>query len=432
MKVTFIIGTRPEIIKTFPVIKAAMEKENIDVHIIHSGQHYDFELSKVFFSELPIPEPHIYLKVGSGSHGEQTAEIITRVERALKKTEPDLVFVQGDTNTAMGGAIACSKCSIPLGHIEAGCRSFDWNMPEEINRIIIDSVATLCFAPSYLAVENLLFEGRFSDSIFMCGNTAVDACEFILQKERKSLDFKGMELNFDEKTRFTVLTLHRFENVDNKQTLSSIMEGIDENPYETVFPAHPRTLKRLKEFSLFDRLKKNPRIHFIKPLSYSPFIQLMQKAEVILTDSGGVQVEASILNVPCFTLRDTTEWYETVSIGANRLIGTSSNVISENLNVIFNDEEKRVRMAEAGNPFEGNAGLRIIESVIKNWKERNLVRVSPDMKIFGYPRVSLLTRDQLQKIEYLNSLRFTKDGAVPDQKESAERFIVRKMMKRKT
>jgi UDP-N-acetylglucosamine 2-epimerase (non-hydrolysing) len=426
LKATFVIGTRPEIIKTFPVIKAAEKNKYVDVQIVHSGQHYDFELSKVFFGELTLPDPNFYLEVGSGSHGQQTADTITKFEEILQKTTPDLVFVQGDTNSAMAGALAASKCSIPVAHIEAGCRSFDWNMPEEVNRVIIDSIATLCFAPSHLAVENLLFEGKFSHSVFMCGNTAVDSCEFILQSKTEPLDFNRMGLEINEKVRYAVLTLHRFENVDNLETLSSIFNGIIESPYEVVFPAHPRTLNRLREFGLVNKVESCPRIHFVKPLSYSTFIQLIQNAEVILTDSGGIQVEASILNVPCLTLRDTTEWYETVSIGANKLVGTKSQVITETLRELHESDHKREQMSKTENPFEGNAGSRIMKTLIENWKKGNLVRKPPDMKIQGYPRVTLLTQNQIKKIFNSTSLYFSDSGDVPEVKEKAERFVVRK------
>ena len=426
VKVIFIIGTRPEIIKTFPVIEAANKQGNIDVNIVHSGQHYDFELSKVFFGELPIPEPQMYLEVGSGSHGEQTTGIIKKFEAILKKTKPSLVFVQGDTNTAMAGALTAAKCSIPVAHIEAGCRSFDWNMPEEVNRIIIDSIATLCFAPSYLAVENLLFEGKFSNFVFMCGNTAVDACEYIIDAERKPFDFRRIELDLDENSRYAVLTLHRFENVDIKERLMSIMKGIEESPYETIFPTHPRTLKRLEEFDLFNRVEKNPRIHLVKPQNYSTFIQLMHNAEVVLTDSGGIQVETAVLNTPCLTLRETTEWYETVSYGANRLIGTKKHIISENLHKLFEEEDNRVQMKKAGNPFEGNAGPRIMNTAFECWENNRCERIAPNMIKDGYPTVSLLSRKQVAIRKYPTSLHFSKTGNVPEKKDSAACFIARK------
>jgi len=325
MKITIILGTRPEIIKMSPIIREC-EKQGIEeYYILHTGQHYSYEMDKIFFEQLKLPQAKYNLDVGSGPHGKQTAKMLAGIEEILIKDRPDVVLVQGDTNTVLAGALAASKLQIKVGHVEAGLRSFDRKMPEETNRIIADHTSDYLFTPTETSRKYLLNEGVSYDKIFVTGNTVVDAAYQNLKISRNGADILE-ELGLNEKEYFAA-TAHRAENVDSKERLGGILNAFSQIYKEfglpVIFPAHPRTVKMIGEFGL--KLPEGTRL--IEPLGYLEFLQLESGAKLILTDSGGVQEEACILKVPCVTLRDNTERPETVDVGANLIAGCGENIL---------------------------------------------------------------------------------------------------------
>jgi UDP-N-acetylglucosamine 2-epimerase (non-hydrolysing) len=286
--ITIILGTRPEIIKMSPVVREC-EKQGLDYFILHTGQHYSYNLDKVFFEDLELPEVKYNLDVGSGTHAEETAKMLTGIEKVLLKEKPDIVLVEGDTNTVLAGALAATKLHIKVGHVEAGLRSYDRQMPEEINRILADHVSDYLFAPTEKAKGNLLKEGIEEDKIFVTGNTIVDAVNQNLEIAERKADIVN-NLNLSSKEYFLV-TAHRQENVDNKKRLEGILEGLklihEEFNLPIIYPIHPRTAKRIKEFGL----KVLKGIELIEPLGFLEFLQLEANAKLVLTDSGGMQEE---------------------------------------------------------------------------------------------------------------------------------------------
>ncbi|AFV22757.1 UDP-N-acetylglucosamine 2-epimerase [Methanolobus psychrophilus R15] len=321
MKIAIILGTRPEIIKMSPVIREC-ERRGLDFEILHTGQHYSFEMDRVFFEELKLPAPKYNLDVGSGLHGEQTGKMLAGIERILLEDTPDVVLVQGDTNTVLAGALAASKLHIKVGHIEAGLRSFDRTMPEETNRIVADHISDYLFAPTQNSKKYLLAEGIPEERIFVTGNTVVDAVYQNLEiskQSRKTLERFGLE-----EGGYFLTTVHRAENTDKKERLAGILAGFEQIYAEfslpILFPAHPRTVKMIREFGL--QVPEGTQV--IDPVGYLDFLQLEGSAKLILTDSGGLQEEACILGVPCVTLRDNTERPETVDVGANVVCGEKS------------------------------------------------------------------------------------------------------------
>ncbi len=320
-----ILGTRPEIIKMSPVIREC-ERRSLDYFILHTGQHYSYEMDRLFFEELELPDPDYNLDVGSGTQAGQTAKIMTGVEDILVKESPDVVLVQGDTNTVMAGALAASKLHMKVGHVEAGLRSFNRWMPEEINRVLTDHISDYLFAPTENARENLLGEGIADERICVTGNTVVDAVYQNLGiAQKKSNVLKELDL---EPRAYFLVTAHRQENVDNRTRLKEILKGLEgvqkEFSLPVVFPVHPRTEKRIKELGIgVDGL------NLTKPFGFLEFLQLESQAKFVLTDSGGVQEETCVLGVPCATMRYDTERPETLDVGSNVLVGADSRKILE-------------------------------------------------------------------------------------------------------
>ena len=354
MKITVVLGTRPEIIKMAPVIRE-LGRRKASFFILHTGQHYSYNLDRVFFEQLGLPQAKYNLEVGSGSHAEETAKILTGVEEVLRKETPDTVLVEGDTNSVLAGALAATKLHIKVGHVEAGLRSYDRQMPEEINRTLTDHCSDFLFAPTGKAKAILLGEGISEDKIFVTGNTIVDAIYQNLEiagEKGNTLD----TLNSKPKEYFLV-TLHRQENVDNQARFASILEGLDKIAASfhlpLIYPIHPRSRKMMSEFHLEPR-----NLTLIDPVDFFAFLQLESNARLILTDSGGVQEEACILKVPCVTLRDNTERPETIEVGANVLAGASSDRILECSKMMLGRENNWL------NPFgDGTAGRKIVKII---------------------------------------------------------------------
>lgn len=322
-KIVSIVGARPQFIKLSPLSKELRKKYN-EV-IVHTGQHYDSHMSQMFFDELEIPKPDYNLNVGSGSHGEQTGEMLKRIESVLLMEKPDLVIVYGDTNSTLAGALAAVKLHIKIAHVEAGVRSFNKKMPEEVNRIITDHISDFLFVPTENAVRNLKKEG-VQEGVYNVGDVMLDAFlkySILVKKDSDIL----RELDLDKKG-FYLLTVHRQENTSNKKALTNIFEALSGLEKRVVFPVHPRTKKYLKSYNLLQKIKKT-NIRLSPPLSYLNFLSLFIHAEMIITDSGGVQKEAYFAKTPCITLRNETEWIETVEDGWNILVGTEKEKIIE-------------------------------------------------------------------------------------------------------
>ena len=315
MKIATVIGARPQFIKCAPLSREL--RKNHQEIVIHTGQHYDYEMNQVFFQELSITEPDYNLQAGSGRHGVQTGTMLVKLEEILVREKPDLMLVFGDTNSTLAGALAAVKLQINIAHVEAGLRSFDRTIPEEINRIITDHCADYLFCPTGTAVSNLKRES-VAGQIHLTGDVTVDVLGDSIEAARHSLMLERLGLG---KKSYLLVTIHRQSNTDNESNLRSIVEALLEIDENIVFPLHPRTEKYLKVYGLYDRLREN--IRLIKPLGYLDFLKLMSNARKILTDSGGIQKEAYILSVPCITLRENTEWVETVDNGWNILVGTN-------------------------------------------------------------------------------------------------------------
>ena len=341
MKIAVVLGTRPEIIKMAPIIDEIVNRD-IELCLIHTGQHYDKEMSDNFFIDLEIPAPDYNINVGSGSHGKQTGLMMKGIEEVLMDEKPDIVLVQGDTNAVLAGALVASKLHIAVGHVEAGLRSFDMTMPEEINRRVCDVTSTMYFIPTEESAINLLAEGYSRKNLIITGNTVVDACfrHLEIAKKRGFEEESLASLDIDNMDNILTLTMHRAENVDDKKRVTNIIDALKElGDMNIIFPIHPRTKKTLEDFKLFDELNNLSHVHIIKPIGYLDFLQLTSKSTLILTDSGGLQEEAITLDVPALTLRYNTERPETVTAGGNILVGADKDAILENANKILNDEE---------------------------------------------------------------------------------------------
>jgi UDP-N-acetylglucosamine 2-epimerase (non-hydrolysing) len=293
-------------------------RKYFDEIIVHTGQHYDYEMNKIFFEQLNVPEPDYYLGVGSGTHGYQTGEMLKRIEEILMKEKPNLVLVYGDTNSTLAGALAAVKLHIKVAHVEAGLRCFDKKMPEEVNRVLTDHVSDYLFAPTETAVKNLHNEG-IRNGVYLTGDVMYDALLYNIKIARKNSRVLN-KLGVKPKD-YLLATVHRAENTDNRNNLENIIEAFIESNELIVFPAHPRTQKYLKTYGLYEKLKKAENVLLIKPVGYLDMLVLEKNARMILTDSGGVQKEAYLLKVPCITLRERTEWVETVEDGWNVLVG---------------------------------------------------------------------------------------------------------------
>jgi UDP-N-acetylglucosamine 2-epimerase (non-hydrolysing) len=354
--ISIVLGTRPEIIKMSPIIRAC-SNQGLEYTILHTGQHYSYAMDRIFFEQLDLPMPSHNLDAGSGSQGAQTATMLTGIEKIFLRQPPGIVLVEGDTNTVLAGALAASKLHIPVGHVEAGLRSFDRTMPEEINRIIADHIADQLYAPTTISCQNLLREGIGKEKITLTGNTVVDAVQQNIKiAQAKVNPLQDLDI---EPSAYFLVTAHRAENVDDPVRLADILAGLRNVSAQfglpVVFPMHPRTQKMVKEFSL-----SIEGIRVMDPLGYLEFLVLESRAALLLTDSGGIQEEGCILNIPCVTLRDNTERPETVDVGANLLAGTKPE------NILLAARHMMERNHTWTNPFgTGNAALRILE-VCKN------------------------------------------------------------------
>jgi len=349
MHVLHVVGARPNFMKAAPVLRALADR-GAKQTLIHTGQHYDASMSDVFFQQLGMCAPDVNLDVGSGSHAVQTAEVMMRIEGELMQRKPDLVLVYGDVNSTMAAALVCSKLSITLGHVEAGLRSFDRAMPEEVNRLVTDQLADILFTPSEDGDANLQREGVPAEKIHRVGNVMIDTLVRLLPAAEK---MNGMP------DRYALVTLHRPSNVDSGDRLREILSTLQliQNDVDVVFPVHPRTRQRLAEIGL-----EEGKLRLLGPLPYIEFIALQKHATVVVTDSGGIQEETTFLNVPCLTLRMTTERPVTVSVGSNVLIGEDMARLKHEVARVLNGQGKK-----GGIPplWDGQAAERIADVVMK-------------------------------------------------------------------
>jgi UDP-N-acetylglucosamine 2-epimerase (non-hydrolysing) len=356
-----VIGTRPEIVKMAPVIHEC-ERRGIDLFLLHTGQHYSETMSQMFFRDMDLRAPDKNLNIGSGSHSEQTAKALLGIEKELLKVSPDIVLVEGDTNAVLSAALAAVKVGIPVGHVEAGLRSYDIRMPEEHNRRLTDHVSEFLFAPTEKSAEILRGENVWG-KIFVTGNTVIDALEGLVQKvegKKTVADDLGLK-------EFALLTMHRAENVDDKTTLSGLVQGLIELDTEILFPAHPRTVSRLKEFGLFEDVEKGEQIHLVEPTGYLEFLALMKACAFVLTDSGGIQEEvtAPSINKKVFVLRTSTERPEAVESGYATVVGVDPETFPGRIKLEIDNGLSKM----TGHPYgTGDASKKIVEILQKNFE----------------------------------------------------------------
>ena len=397
--IMIVAGTRPEVIKLAPVLKW-LERSDTEYVLVWSGQHYDYELSKIFFEQLGVPEPDEDLDVGSGSHAEQTARIMIKLEKSIKRRSPAIVVAQGDTNTVAAVSLTALKCRVPFAHVEAGLRSWNMLMPEEINRKIADAIATMHFAPTELAAINLLFEGISPRGVHLTGNTIVDMVYEYADLAKKRGEELLSELGL-EKYGYILTTVHRAENTDDHRRLEGIVMALRKlsQHYNILFPVHPRTERRLKELGLTRHLE---RVKIMRPLGYFEFLGLLAYARTVLTDSGGVQEEAFTLKVPSVVLRYNTERPETTMYGLCKLAGAETDRIVK-LALEQADYWEKARSLSFENPLgDGRSGERIA-ALLRRAVEEGISIREPDLR--DAPAVTYVLLESL-------------DGG-----ESRERFI---------
>jgi UDP-N-acetylglucosamine 2-epimerase (non-hydrolysing) len=356
-KIMLVAGARPNFMKVAPPLQEFRKHpEAFRTRLVHTGQHYDAEMSEVFFRELELPRPDRFLGAGSGSHAEQTARVMVAFERACLEERPDLVVVVGDVNSTMACAITAKKLGIPVAHIEAGLRSRDWTMPEEVNRVVTDAVSDLLFTPAREADDNLIREGIPPERIHFVGNVMIDCLLAQLPKteHRDTLRRFGVEAG-----NYATLTLHRPSNVDVPEVLSGIVGVMSElsRQLPIVWPIHPRAAKMLAQSGLLRRIDRHPGFKLIEPLGYLDMLTLTRRARMILTDSGGLQEEATVLGVPCVTLRQNTERPVTVEAGANRLAGNQPEGLRAAIRSVWDAQGADIRIPEL---WDGKAAARIV------------------------------------------------------------------------
>ena len=353
-KVITVVGARPNFMKAAPLHVAFQKFPSIDHRIVHTGQHYDANMSKVFFEDLELPQPDVYLGVGSGSHAEQTAKILIEFEKTVLAEKPDLVIVVGDVNSTLACSLVCAKLGIHVAHVEAGLRSFDRSMPEELNRVVTDAIADSYFVSEPSGVVNLRKEGHRDSDIFSVGNVMIDSVSRFMAKARRSAAREQLGISASH---YALMTIHRPSNVDDKENLSRLLAAVREisRKHAVVFPIHPRTRKMINEFGLL-RTPLGRTSILCDPLGYIDFLSLLASASVVITDSGGIQEETTYLGVPCLTMRSNTERPVTVTEGTNLLLGADFERAIVEAENAFEGRGKKGRIPDL---WDGKAGERI-------------------------------------------------------------------------
>jgi UDP-N-acetylglucosamine 2-epimerase (non-hydrolysing) len=362
LQVLNVVGARPNLIKIAALVQEMQRFPKIKSTLLHTGQHYDDNMSQVFFDDLGLPTPDIYLGVGSGSHAQVTAGVMVAFEKELIQRRPDLVIVVGDVNSTLACAVTASKLGVPVAHVEAGLRSFDRRMPEEINRVVTDALSTWLFTTERDADENLLREGISPDQIYFVGNLMIDT---LLRNKDRALQTSALERFGVEAGRYVVVTLHRPSNVDHPDSLRTTLNALEQiqERLPVIFPVHPRTRARIETFGLVDQVGTLPNLHLCEPLGYLDFLHLLARALMVLTDSGGIQEETTILGVPCLTLRENTERPITLTEGTNRLVNTDPERLTAEVERILRGDTPQGRIPEL---WDGRAAVRIVQVLLND------------------------------------------------------------------
>ncbi|WNG33806.1 UDP-N-acetylglucosamine 2-epimerase (non-hydrolyzing) [Archangium violaceum] len=356
-KVLHIVGARPNFMKVAPIHRAISERGSLTQTLVHTGQHYDVKMSDVFFTDLGMPAPDIHLGIGSGSHAEQTAKVMIELEKVFTSEKPDLVSVVGDVNSTLAAALVAAKMGIPISHVEAGLRSFDRTMPEEINRVLTDRISDLLLTPSADADANLIREGLEPARIRLVGNVMIDS---LLAAREKALRLPTLSELGLEPRGYAVCTLHRASNVDDAKVFSGLLSALSHvaSRLPVVFPVHPRTRKRISELGLAATLERTPGLRLVDPMGYLEFLALTSQARLAFTDSGGLQEETTVLGIPCLTVRENTERPITVDIGTNVVVGTDPVRIQQTADRILDGYGKKGRIPDR---WDGRSGERIAQ-----------------------------------------------------------------------
>lgn len=363
LRIINVVGARPNFMKVAPIYQAMHAHPAFEPYIVHTGQHYDERMSSLFFDHLGMPKPDVYLGVGSGSHGMQTGKVMMQFEETLDELQPDMVLVVGDVNSTIACGLDAVKRGIKLVHVEAGLRSFDRTMPEEINRILTDQISDILYITERSAADNLQREGIPEDRIEFVGNVMIDS---LLTHRAKASESGVLEELGVEPRGFGLVTLHRPANVDDPEMLAELLEVLCEIAGQAplVFPMHPRTRARIEHFGLLDMLSATPALKLVEPMGYLDFLKCMDNARFVLTDSGGIQEETTVLGVPCITARENTERPVTVTQGTNVIAGLEPERLREEVGKILNGETRQGQCPEL---WDGKASLRIVENLLERW-----------------------------------------------------------------
>lgn len=359
MRVLCVVGTRPNFVKLVAIYNEMRKRKNFDPIIVHTGQHYDKNMSDNFFHDFDIPKPAYNLEVAGGTHTYQIGQIMLMFEPVIDEISPDLVIVVGDVNSTLAASLVTVKCNIPLAHVEAGLRSGDRSMPEELNRIVVDQLADFLFVTEQSGVENLRKEGIRDEKIYFVGNVMIDTLLYHREKAEKSNFLKRFNV---EKNKYALVTLHRPSNSDDPKVLKEILSALVEISSEVkiVFPIHPRTKKRIEDFELNKLIENDSNFLIIEPLGYLDFLNAMKNARAVISDSGGIQEETTILNVPCLTIRNNTERPVTIQYGTNILVGTKRKNILRNFRSLPTNKKKSTVTPPL---WDGKAAQRIIDII---------------------------------------------------------------------
>ncbi len=356
IKILNVVGARPNFMKIAPIQREMAKYSDMEPVLVHTGQHYDERMSKFFFDDLQLPEPDIYLGVGSGTHAEQTAKIMMQFEKVIAQEKPDLVIVVGDVNSTAACSMVAAKMNTKIAHVEAGLRSFDRTMPEEINRLVTDVLSDFLFVTEKSGLENLKREGIADSKVHFVGHVMIDSLIYFKPMAEKSNILE--KLNLDSRA-YGVITLHRPSNVDNKENFEKLLDAFEhiEKRLPLIFPIHPRSQKMIDRFGLRSKVKKMENLKLLEPLGYLDFMKLLHHAKLVLTDSGGIQEETTYLGIPCITMRENTERPITIEIGTNVLVGTDTQRIIEEAQKVLDGKAKNGQIPEL---WDGHAAERIV------------------------------------------------------------------------
>lgn len=363
LKIVNVASARPNFMKIAPLLEEYNSwNDKIEPYLLHTGQHYDYEMSKIFFDELGIPEPDYHLGVGSGSHAEQTAKVMIEFEKVLNKEKPDWVVVVGDVNPTMACTIVANKMGIKVAHVEAGLRSYDRNMPEEINRVLTDSIADLLLTPSIDGNMNLIKEGISESKIRFVGNIMIDTLYNMLEKSESSTIISDLGIS---ENNYVLVTLHRPSNVDDRNMYNGIVNVLEDTAsgLPVIWPVHPRSKKKAIEFELWQKLKEISDLHLLEPVGYLDNVKLMNNAKFVITDSGGIQEETTALGIPCLTVRENTERPITLEEGTNTLVGTNPIKIQQQIKKVLGDSNDKNYKLEKPIYWDGNTAKRIVQAL---------------------------------------------------------------------